>query len=47
MLLGLIGRAMRAIARLRSGEERADLDHVGEELVRLDRRRPQPPTTSR
>jgi hypothetical protein len=47
MLLGLIGRAMKALARLRSGEARDDLDHVGDELVRLDRRPVQPPTTSR
>lgn len=47
MLLGVIGRAMKALARFRTGEARSDLEHVGEELVRLDRRRPQPPTTSR
>ena len=47
MLLGLLGRLMKAMARFRSGEARADLDHVGDELVRLDRRRPQPRATSR
>ena len=47
MLLGLIGRAMKALARFHPGDSSADLEHVGEELVRLDRRRPQPPTTSR
>jgi len=47
VILGLIGHAMKAVARLRSGEERADLEHVGDELVRLDRGRRQPPTTSR
>jgi hypothetical protein len=47
MLLGLLGRAMKALARLRTGEARADLEHVGDELVRLDRRTPQRPATSR
>ena len=47
MLLGWIGRLMKAIARFRSGEARADLEHVGDELLRLDRRRAQPPATSR
>jgi len=47
MLLGWIGRWMQAVARFRSGEARADLEHVGAELVRLDRRPRQPPATSR
>jgi len=47
MLLGLIGRLMKVMARFRSGDARTDLDHVGDELVRLDRLRPQPRTTSR
>jgi hypothetical protein len=47
VLLGLIGRAMKVLARFRSGEARADLDHVGDELVRLDRRPAQAPATSR
>lgn len=47
MLLGLIGRLMKVLARFRSGDERADLEHVGDELVRLDRRHPQLRATSR
>ncbi len=47
MLLGVLGRLMKALAHVRTGEARTDLEHVGEELVRLDRRRPQPPATSR
>jgi hypothetical protein len=45
--LGLVGRLMKAFARFRAGEARSDLEHVGDELIRLDRRRPQPATTSR
>jgi hypothetical protein len=47
MILGLIGRLMKAMARFRSGDARTDLERVGDELVRLDRRRPQTPATSR
>jgi len=47
MLLGLIGRLLKALARLRPGDARADLEHVGDELVRLDQRRPQRRATSR
>ena len=47
MFLGLLGRVMKALARFRTGEARADLEHVGDELVRLDRRARQPPATSR
>jgi len=47
MWLGLMGRAMKAIAHVRTGEARADLEHVADELVRLDRRPAQPPATSR
>ena len=47
MFLGLLGHLMKAVARLRRGDERADLEHVGDELVRLDRRPRQPPATSR
>lgn len=47
MLLGLIGRVMKVLARFRSGEARRDLEHVGDELVRLDRRPPQARATSR
>ncbi|HYB62800.1 MAG TPA: hypothetical protein VEE86_00020 [Thermoplasmata archaeon] len=47
VLLGLIGRILKALARLRSGDARADLEHVGDELVRLDQRGPQRGATSR
>ena len=47
MIAGLIGRAFRAMARLRPGEAGEALDHVGKELVDLDRRAAQPATTSR
>lgn len=47
MLLGILGRAMKALARFRTGEARADLEHVGDELVRLDRRGRQGTTNSR
>jgi len=47
MLLGAIGRAMKLLARFRAGEARSDLEHVGDELVRLDRPRPQRPVISR
>jgi hypothetical protein len=47
MWLGLVGRAMKLVAKLRPGPSRADLDHVGDELLRLDRRKPQTRTTSR
>jgi hypothetical protein len=47
MIVGMLGRALRAVARLTRGESGADLDHVGAELVRLERRRAQPPATSR
>jgi hypothetical protein len=47
MLLGWVGRGMKLLAKLRTGDARADLEHVGDELVRLDRRRRQPAATSR
>jgi len=47
MWLSLIGRLLRVMARFRPGEEGRDLDHVGEELVRLDRTPRQRRTTSR
>jgi len=47
MILGLLGRLMKAVAKLRGGDAASDLAHVGDELVRLDRSRAQPPTTSR
>jgi len=47
MIAGWIGRAFRAIARLRPGESGDALEHVGKELVELDRRAAHPATTSR
>jgi hypothetical protein len=47
MFLGLLGRAMKLLAKFRQGEARSDLEHVGDELVRLDRRPRQAATTSR
>jgi hypothetical protein len=47
MIAGLIGRAFRAIARLRTGESGEALEHVGKELVDLDRRPAHPATISR
>ncbi|HTT16096.1 MAG TPA: hypothetical protein VMH49_01890 [Thermoplasmata archaeon] len=47
MWLGALGRLLKAIARFHGGEGRADLEHVAEELVRLDRARRQAPATSR
>ncbi len=47
MIPGLIGVTFRALARLRPGEAGRDLDHVGAELVRLDRASGPPATISR
>jgi hypothetical protein len=47
VIVGLIGRAFRSIARLRPSETSDDLDHVGRELVRLEGRRAQRPVSSR
>ncbi len=47
MIVGLIGRAFRAVARVERSERGADLAHVGDELVRLEARRAQRPATSR
>jgi hypothetical protein len=47
MILGLVGRILRAMARFTPGDAGQDLDHVGGELIRLDRRAPPPPATSR
>jgi len=47
VIVGLFGRLFRAVARLHRSEATADLDHVGAELVRLERRRAQRPATSR
>jgi hypothetical protein len=45
VIVGLVGRLFRAAARLRPGDAGRDLDHVGAELVRLERRAP--PASSR
>ena len=47
MIYRLIGYLFRTMARFAHGEVGQDLDHVGNELLRLDRRSPQPATTSR
>jgi len=47
MIAGFVGRLFRIVARLRPGPAAADLAHVGEELVRLERRSAQAATTSR
>jgi len=47
MILAWIGRIFRAAARFAPDSTRSDLEHVGDELVRLDRRPRQPRATSR
>lgn len=47
MIEGLLGRLFRAIAGLRPSEGSEDLRHVGDELVRLEQRSGQRPTSSR
>jgi len=47
VIVGIVGRLFRLAARLRPGPAAADLAHVGEELVRLERQRAQAATTSR
>ena len=47
MIVTLVARAFRALARVRPSEGSADLDHVGAELARLETRRAQRPATSR
>jgi hypothetical protein len=47
VIAGIVGRLFRIAARFRSGPAAADLARVGEELVRLEHRRAQAPTTSR
>jgi hypothetical protein len=47
MLVGWIGRTFRLLARFTPGDAGRDLDHVGQELERLERRGPHPATTSR
>lgn len=41
MIVGLVGRLFRVLARLQRGASAADLDHVGSELLRLEARRAQ------
>ncbi|HXQ79015.1 MAG: hypothetical protein WB788_02525 [Thermoplasmata archaeon] len=47
MIVGLIGRLFRAVGRLHVADGGDDLEHVGNELVRLEGRRSQRPVTSR
>ena len=47
MIVGLVGRLFRAVARVRSGPSSAGLDRVGAELSRLELRRAQRRVTSR
>ena len=47
MIVGWVGRIFRLLARFGSGDVRSDLDHVGAELLRLERRRAQRPATLR
>ncbi len=46
MLVGLLGRLLRVVARFTPGEAGRDLDHFAQELVRLDRRGAQRRVTS-
>ena len=47
MIVGALGRLFRAVGRLRGGPAGADLEHVGRELVNLERRRAHRPTIDR
>jgi hypothetical protein len=47
MILTLLGRLFESVGRMRGGEAGRDLAHVGEELCRLERPRPQPAPTAR
>ncbi|MFY9716645.1 MAG: hypothetical protein WAK40_01735 [Thermoplasmata archaeon] len=47
MIEGVIGRIFRVVGRLRGGDEGRDLERVGTELVDLERRRAQRPTSER
>lgn len=47
MIVGLVGRAFRLLARLEPPEVARDLDAVGAELVRLERPPLYPAATSR
>ncbi len=47
MIVGLLGRLFRAVGRVLPDGTGGDLEHVGEELLRLEQRRAQIRTTSR
>jgi len=47
MIASLVGTIFRAVARLRPGALGRDLDHVGAELIRLDRPAARPSTIAR
>ena len=47
MIAGIVGRLFRIAARLCPGPAASGLDHVGEELLLLERRRAQAAATSR
>jgi|GEM_PF-1807124 hypothetical protein len=47
MIVGVIGRIFRAVGRVRGGDPGRDLERVGTELVDLERRHAQRPTTER
>ncbi len=47
MILGLLGRALEAAARMHPGAAGLDRAHIGAELRRLDRPSAQPPVSSR
>jgi hypothetical protein len=47
MIAGFVGRLFRVVARLRDTEGSPDLDRVGAELERLEKRRAQLAVTSR
>jgi hypothetical protein len=47
MIVGIVGRLFVAAASARPGPGAEPLAHVGRELVRLERGRPQPASTLR
>ena len=47
MIVRLVGHFFCAMARFTPGSAGRDLDHVGQELVRLERRPTPPAATSR
>lgn len=47
MIVGLVGRVFRLVARVHPSERSTRLDHVGAELIRLEARRAQRRTISR